>query len=393
MGVGRVKVRITKEIVQAQNKALTIWDTEVSGLGVRVTKGGSKSWTLKYWSRPHQKQRWYTISPFGALTPTLARKKARELIVQIADGADPAQERKRVQKSATVNDLIDRYIREHLEIKNKPSTQGPVKYLIEGRLRPAFGKMKVEAVSRADISSLHARMSSTPRQANHALSILSKMFNLAELWGFRPENTNPIRLIERYKQKARDRFLSEAEINRLGKALDAATSVSPWTVAAIRFLLFSGMRRGEVLRLEWDWIDFKGGYIALPDAKAGSRIQPISDAALDVLTTLPRFNHLPYVFRNADGSEQLGFAALDSAWRNIRKRAKLDDFRLHDLRHTVGTYSGQTGANAFMVRDLLGHKTLAMTGRYVGRNVDPTRELANLVSDRINEAISSNSFT
>jgi len=384
-----MQVRITKEIIQTQNEPKTIWDTEIHGLGVRITKAGSKSWTLKYWSRPLQKQRWFTLCPFDALTPTLARKKARALVVQIADGADPAQERKRVREAATITELIDRYIREHLEVKNKPSTRGPVRCVIESRIRPTFGKMKIEAVTRADISSLHARMASTPRQANHTLSVLSKMFNLAEIWGLRPENSNPVRLIERYKEFPRDRYLSEVEINQLGKALDNAVNISQWTISAIRFLMFTGMRRGEVLSIEWDWINFEAGYVALPDAKAGGRIQPISDAALEILRSQPKSEQLPYVFRNSDGSQRLGFAALDSAWRGIRKTAQIENIRLHDLRHTVGTYSGQTGANAFMVRDLLGHKTLAMTGRYVGRNVDPTRELANTVSKIIQNALSS----
>ncbi|MDA0657112.1 MAG: site-specific integrase [Proteobacteria bacterium] len=382
-----MRCRITKELIQSGEGSRNIWDTEVKGLGVRITAAGAKTWTLKYWSRPLQKQRWYSLGSCDNVSPTQARKKARALLVGIADGSDPAEERKRIKDAGTINDLLDRYIREHLEVKNKPSTRAPVKYMIEGHLRPAFGRMKIETVTRSDISRLHAKMVSTPRAGNHALAVLSKVFNLAEIWGLRPENSNPVRLIQRYREQPRDRFITEGEINQLGKALDSATGLSPWAVGAIRFLMFSGMRKSEAISLEWNWVEFEAGYVRLPDAKAGGRIQSLSDTALNVLRSIPRGEETPWIFLGADGNRALPVAGIDGAWKSVRKAAKLEDVRLHDLRHLVGTCAGEAGANAFAVRDLLGHKGLAMTNRYVSRNVAPTRQLANLVADRINAAL------
>ena len=83
----------------------------------------------------------------------------------------------------------------------------------------------------------------------------------------------------------------------------------------------------------------------------------------------------------------LSSAGIEKAWGRIRKAAQLDDVRLHDLRHTVGTHADQSGANAFLVRDLLRHQNPSMTGRYVNRADDPVRTLSELVGERIAAAM------
>ena len=106
-----------------------------------------------------------------------------------------------------------------------------------------------------------------------------------------------------------------------------------------------------------------------------------------LLSGIEKVEGSPWVFHRRDRSGPLPDYTLKKVWRRIRKAAGIEDVRLHDLRHTVGTYAGQTGANAFLVRDKLGHKTIAMTSRYVNRDADPLRQLSDQVEGRIAAAM------
>lgn len=242
-------------------------------------------------------------------------------------------------------------------------------------------------MTRAEIAALHSRMASTPRQANHVLSVLSKMFSLAEVWGFRPDGSNPCQKIERFKEEARDRFLSDEEITRLGTVLaelEVTRAEHDSVVAGIRLLLLTGLRLSELLALRWQDVD-AAGVLAIRDAKAGGRLQPIGSLALEIIAALPRLS--PFLLPGRHPSEPLSASTLQHAWLRIRGKADLEDVRLHDLRHTVGTLASQAGANAFMVRDTLGHKTLAMTGRYVSADAHPLRLLSDAIVGRVTAAL------
>jgi integrase len=246
--------------------------------------------------------------------------------------------------------------------------------------------------------------------------VCSKAFSLAELWGMRPEGTNPCTKIERNPENQRERFLSAQELGRLGATLRRAeTEGLRWkldprkplskhmvkpenqrtlyprvTTAAIELLLFTGCRLSEVLNLRWDQIDFDDGAITLDETKAGRpQVVVMNAPARQVLHSLPKAQGSPWVLPAAsDVQRPLSKAAIESAWQRIRAESKLEDVRLHDLRHTVGTYAGQSGANAFLVRDLLRHKNLAMTDRYVSRSDDPVRTLSDQVGERIAAGLS-----
>jgi integrase len=158
---------------------------------------------------------------------------------------------------------------------------------------------------------------------------------------------------------------------------------------AIRLLALTGCRMSEILGLKWAQVDLTTGTFRLEEAKAGARTVTLNDAALALLATLPRDSE--WVVSGAKPGKPLSVGTLEHSFQRIRERAGISDARLHDLRHTVGTYAAQTGANAFLVRDLLGHKTLAMTGRYVERATDPQRVVSNQIGDRIAAAMSGQS--
>ena len=159
---------------------------------------------------------------------------------------------------------------------------------------------------------------------------------------------------------------------------------------AIDLLLYTGCRVSEVLNLRWDHIDFAAGVIKLADTKSGGpQLVTMNAPARQVLKALEAEKRgsewvLPSV---SNPKQPISKAGIEAAWHKIRVAAQIDDVRMHDLRHTVGTYASQTGANAFLVRDLLRHKNLAMTGRYVNRADSPVRTLSDQVGERIAAAM------
>jgi integrase len=287
--------------------------------------------------------------------------------------------------------LAERYIAEHVRVKNKPSTAAKFEQIVRREIVPELGALALEAVSRADVMRLHYARAATPRQANLILAILSKMFSLSEKWGLRPDYSNPCRGIERYSERKRERFFSDAELSRLGAALDQAERVGtalPAAIDALRFLALTGCRLGEALSLRWEFVDVAGGALRLPDAKAGARAHPIGAQATALLHSMMPEPATGWVFSGPKGDgKPLSPSTVEHVWERIRAVAGVADARIHDLRHTVGTFAGASGANAFQIRDKLGHKTIAMTGRYVNHDAGPLRALSDRVEERIASAL------
>lgn len=396
---------------------MVAFDANLAGFGVRVMPSGHRSYFVQYRNNGGR-SRWFTIGAHGPMTVDAARTMAKRVLHSVADGGDPATERTAFRKAPVVDELLDRYIAEHVKKRNAATTQAVVTPLIDRHVRPALGKLKVAAVTRGDISKLHRSLSETPRQANYVLAICSKAFSLAELWGMRVDGSNPCRRVERNPEQHRERFLTGDELKRLGATLRLAeTTGLPWkvdetkakakhlpaeqhrravysriTTAAVELLLYTGCRLSEVLNLRWDQVDLKAGTILLSKTKAGKpQTVTINAPARQVLASLKRDDECPWILparRSPDASAKdewkpLAKDAMEAAWQKIRAAAGIADVHMHDLRHTVGTYAGQSGANAFLVRDLLRHKNLAMTGRYVNKADDPVRTLNDLVGERI----------
>lgn len=306
------------------------------------------------------------------------------------NGQDPSKERRERRQAATVHELIDRYLDEYARVHKKPSSAKEDERILRRVVAPRLGAMKVLSVARSDIMKLHAAMKDTPYEANRLLGVVSKMFNVAELWGARQEGSNPVRLIKRYKEIPRDRYLRPEELARLGTALTALEGqreVARPVADAIRLLAMTGCRLSEITSLQWPSVDLERGAIDLPDAKTGPRLVALGEAAIGLLATVDRNEHTA-VFQRPSGAPITKWM-VEKAWKKLRAAAGITDIRVHDLRHTVGTYAGAAGFNAFVIRDLLGHKTLAMTSRYVGKDVAPLRNAADFVSGRVSAAFNS----
>ncbi len=269
-----------------------VWDASVPGFGARRQKGLAVSYVLFY-RTADRRQRWHTIGRHGApWTPETAREEARRILGDVSKGADPASDRASRRIAPTVAELAERFLDEHAEAKRKARTAKEYRRLLENVVLPAIGKHKIADVKRHDIDRLHHARRATPTEANRALAVISAMFNIAERWGLRPDGSNPCRHVEKYPQRLRERMLSSAELGRLGDALTTYGG-SPYVPAAVKLLVFTGARLGEVLGLEWAWIDFERGEARLPDSKSGAKTLHLPPPALGVLAELPRTRRQP----------------------------------------------------------------------------------------------------
>jgi integrase len=241
-------------------------------------------------------------------------------------------------------------------------------------------------VTRVDVTKLHHANRAAPYQANRVLAVLGKMFNLAERWGLRPDGSNPCRHVEKFFERKRERMLSPAELARLGEAL-AAYDGSPYVVAAVKLLVFTGARLGEVLGLQWAWIDFERGEARLPDSKTGAKTLHLPPPALAVLADLPRLGGNPYVITGAKAGAAL--VNIEKPWRAIRQVAGLDDVRLHDLRHAFASVAASSGMGLPIIGKMLGHTQSATTARYAHLESDPVKAAAASVAGKIAAAMSS----
>jgi integrase len=368
-----------------------LWDVELKGFGVRVQRGGAKSYVLHYRAGAGRGAplRKLTIGRHGSpWTPETARREAKRLLGLIEDGADPAADKLARKEAPTIAELAERFLAEHAEAKRKTSSAAEYRRLLDKIILPVLGKRKAADVTRADVTKLHHTNRAAPYQANRVLAVLSKMFNLAERWGLRPDGSNPCRHVERFAERKRERMLSTSELARLGGAL-AGYDGSPYAVAAVKLLVFTGARLGEVLGLRWAWIDLERGEARLPDSKSGVKTLHLPPPALSILAELPRLNGNPYVIAGA--KEGAALVNLEKPWRAIRAAARLDDVRLHDLRHAFASVAASSGMGLPIIGKILGHSQPATTARYAHLASDPVKAAAAAIAGKIAAAMASGS--
>jgi integrase len=347
------------------------YDDAVKGFGVRITAAGGRAFILNYRRKLDGRERRITIGSFPDWGTTAAREEAKRLKRAIDGGADPVGEQEENRAAATIADLCARFERDYLPRK-RPSTQRVYRQQIRTDILPAFGKMKVAAVSHADIDGFHHRLSArAPTHANRSLAVLSRMFNLAIRWGWRTDN--PCHGVERNQENKRHRYLTGAELTRLSEALTGLRDQN--AANAVRLLLLTGARQGELLAAKWRDIDLEAGVWAKPAAttkQAALHRVPLSAAAVQLLSEMrtQADDDAEWIFPARGGGHR---PHVNEAWIKARKGATLEGVRLHDLRHTYASVLASAGLSLPVIGALLGHATPVTTHRYAHLFDDPLR--------------------
>ena len=370
---------ISKRTVEALSveKDMVFWDSELQGFGVRVYPSGSKVYIVQ--TRAKGKSKRVTVGRHGVITAEQARQRAALIIARVKAGEDPipAPMAAKPASGPTVAELAARYLEEHVTVRCKPSTTAQRRFVLDRHLLPALGALPLAAVNREHVADLHYKLRGTPAMANLAVATLSRVFSTAEAWGLKPEGANPCRFVVKYKERRRERFLTDDEFDRLGRVLnelEADGQVSAHAAAALRLLMLTGCRRNEIVTLRWVDIDLDVGELRLADAKTGPRTVALSPAAVTVLADLPRVPDNPWVIAGRRPGTRL--SNINEQWHRVRARADLADVRLHDLRHSFASRALALGESLPMIGRLLGHSQVETTARYAHLARDSVHEAA-----------------
>ena len=381
------KRTISRRTVEAlkTDRDTTFWDRDLPGFGVRVRPSGRKVYVAQTRARGEKATR-VTLGVHGVLTAEEARRRAALVIARIKAGEDPVPEplAAKIAGGPTVAEIAGRYLEEHVAVRCKPKTAESYRLVVGKHIVPALGRRPALAVGHREVTELHHRLSAQPVTANRAVDFLSRIYNAAEDRGQLPEGSNPCRLVVKFRERPRERFLTDEEFRRLGRVLDEAESrkgVSAYAVAAMRLLLLTGCRKGEILNLRWDRVDLEAGELRLEDSKTGPRTIVLAPEAVEVLSRIPRLADNPHVIPGKIRGRPM--RNLNDPWDIVCERAGLADMRIHDVRHSYASRALALGESLPMIGRLLGHTQVETTARYAHLAQDSVRESAIRVAESI----------
>ncbi|WGD32033.1 site-specific integrase [Ancylobacter sp. WKF20] len=423
--------RITKKVVDAAtadpSRKTMVWDSDLKGFALRITPAGVKSYVVTY-RTAEGRQREVTIGKHGSpWTPELARERAAKILLDVRAGIDPLETKGAAREALTVTGLLELYLSDGPADKpnKKAVSWASDRAYFTRHVVPLIGRKPLKTLRRQDITKMMsdiaagktaARIKTGKRglavvqggkgAASHAVACLGGALTFAVARGLIDEN--PARGIKLYAPNKIERFLSEAEVLLLAEALTACVDemkLHPAMADAIRLLMLTGCRKGEVLGLEWAWIDFERRVIRFPDSKTGSKVTPLPVPAVDILRRIERQEGRRFVFpplRESEGH----MVGLQHGWQRVRDKATeiarqraaeaglpvseapdLTALRLHDLRHSFASFAVADGEALFLVGKVLGHKRATTTEGYAHLRDDPIKAVSDRTAARIARAM------
>lgn len=385
--------RLTKKIIESsplKAKPYFIFDTSIKGFCVRITPTGNRTYYVQYIKNKKVKR--FAIGNHGIITCENARDKAIKLLASIKDNFDPQHDKQQKNNELTLSELSQRFMDEHVKLRCKKTTQINYNLTLNKHILPKIGHLKITEITRKDVADLHHKLHHSIYTANRSLEVISKMFNLAEMWGLRPDHSNPCKHLKKYPEKRRERYLKKEEALRLGNILDEMKRYPDENISAIyciQLTLLTGCRVGEIRTLKWEYIDNENYAFNLPDSKTGAKIVYVGNVVISLIEEIKnhpaRPSNNPYViWGREDGSCLYN---IQKPWRRFRKLADLDDLRIHDLRHSFASFAISSGMSLEIIGKLLGHKVVQTTARYAHLMAEPMKEAASSVSNELGNLI------
>ena len=361
------------EALEPRKSPYDVRDTELKGFGVRVLPSGARRFFVH--SQHEGRRLWKTIGDAGCIGLDEARQRATELLAAIRRDEPAALPEERLFE-AVAEEVFSRYGRHW-----KPGTMKVNRKYLRSTILPRFGGMNIADIDRQDVQSWFASLHATPVAADRSAPILSVIMRQAELYGYRPEGSNPCTGIRRYRRKGSERFLSEPELRRLARVLEDHEDRHSRSVAFIRLLLLTGCRKSEIVTLQWP--DYREGRLFLRDSKSGPRTVWLSSPARAILDGLPWQGK--WIFPSPQRRGPLSLTTFEAFWWRVREEADIGDVRLHDLRHTYASIAIMEGESVTTTARLLGHNDAQTTLKYAHLSDRSVREAADALGSILGE--------
>lgn len=380
------RIKLTKRIVESvtpdPSKQKFLWDTEITGFGIRTYTTGRKMYFFQYRNK-YKTTKKIKIGVHGNITTEQARETAKELAIKASTGKDPAAENKAQKSSPIMADLARDYIELYALKEKSAKSVKEDKAMLKNHILKEFSSKKVAEVTSRDIQVLRGKLDDRRVISNRILSLLQKMFNLAIQWEWRTDN--PVSGVQKHKEHKRTRWLQEEELKRLTEVLDDYPNQAMSNI--IRLLLLTGARKHEILEATWDQFDLeKGVWTKIAHATKQRKMEhcPLSPTTLKILRAMQSTKtDSPYLFPGRVQGQPL--KEIKKGWATIRDKAGLKDFRIHDLRHTYASHLVSSGLSLSIVGKLLGHTQASTTQRYAHLADEPLREATTLFAEKFEE--------
>jgi integrase len=340
----------------------------------------------------------------GLMGPTFgadeARKEAMAILArrdEVASAGEPAPAAKTAAtapqigpKSPTIREFAKRFEHDHIDMYLKPGTAAKYRSTLRLYILPKLGDLRLDEVTPADVQRVHNALKTMPCAANYVRCVLSVMYTKAVEWDRKPLH-NPATPVQKFKERAVERFLDPDERQALERVLAAAEHIPSGqpghigreAVWAVRLLALTGMRRDEVRDLRWEMVDWRQGTLHLPETKTGKRDIVVSDEVMSVLAKIAAEKGKPKRGLVVCSSRGKRLWSLCRSWKHARKLAGIPDVRLHDLRHSVASDAIMNGVPLEVVGKMLGHKNYRTTQRYAHIADYVLRDAVNLTSKTI----------
>lgn len=343
-----------------EGKRKTDWYSDsMPGFLIECRSTGLKT----YYQRYHDQSgrlRQMKIAAYGDITFENAKKAAQKIRSEAVLGGDPAGRKEKQKAIPLYADLAEQHL---AHAKTYQRSYDSTERIINNHVLPRWGKKRLDEIKQQDVAKWLADKRAgglAPATVEKIRTMFSRSFQLAKQWDL--FDSNPVKDIPRLKfNNARERYLSAEEAERLRLACECSSN--PQLKNIVGLLLLTGARKSELLNAEWRHIDLEKRSWKIPLAKNGrGRHVPLSQAAMDIINQLTKFDGCPYLLPNPLTLKP--YSDIKKAWEKARKLADLEDVHLHDLRHTAASFMVGAGIDLYTVGKIIGHLSIASTERY-----------------------------